>query len=55
MNMTPSAEDVMTVTKSARIMQLMKENRIEAMVVTILLYTTGLLERAWTYSSGVCS
>jgi hypothetical protein len=50
-----TTETVTDVTKSARIMQLMKENRIEAMVVTILLYTTGLLERAWTYSSGVCS
>jgi hypothetical protein len=54
-NMTPVAEDICTVTKSARIMQLIKENRIEAMVVTILLYTTGLLNQAWTYSSGVCS
>lgn len=34
--MTPTAEDVITATKSARIMQLIKENRIEAMVVTIL-------------------
>ena len=53
--MTITPENIADATKSARIVQLMKENRIEAMVVTILLYTTGLLERAWTYSSGVCS
>lgn len=53
MNMTP--ETSTDVVKTARIMQLLKENRIEAMVVTILLYTTGILEKAWLYSSGVCS
>jgi hypothetical protein len=41
--------------KGARMVQLIKEHRIEAMIVTILLYSTGLLERAWTYGSGVCA
>lgn len=40
--------------KTTRILHLVKENRIEAMIVTILLYSTGLLERAWSYGSGVC-
>lgn len=53
--MSIATETSTDVVKSARIMQLLKENRIEAMVVTILLYTTGILEKAWLYSSGVCS
>jgi hypothetical protein len=40
--------------KGARILQLVKENRIEAMVITILLYSTGLLEKVVTYGHGVC-
>lgn len=53
--MTLIPESSSDVVKSARIMQLIKENRIEAMIVTILLYSTGLLERAFVYGSGVCS
>ena len=49
-----SAEDATNVAKGARIMQLVKENRIEAMVVTILLYSTGILEKAVVYGQGVC-
>jgi hypothetical protein len=37
-----------------RLMKQIKENRVEAMIVTILLYSTGLLERAVTYGAGVC-
>lgn len=48
---TETATDV---AKGARIMQLVKENRIEAMVVTILLYSTGILEKAVVYGQGVC-
>lgn len=48
---TETATDV---AKGARIMQLVKENRIEAMIVCILLYSTGLLEKAVTYGHGVC-
>lgn len=40
--------------KGARILHLVKENRVEAMIVTILLYSTGLLDKAWTYGAGVC-
>lgn len=40
---------------SLRLLNLMKENRIEMMVVTILLWSTGLFEKAVTYGSGVCS
>ena len=47
-------EDATSVAKGARIMQLVKENRIEAMVVTILLYSTGILEKAVVYGQGVC-
>jgi hypothetical protein len=47
-------EDATHVAKGARIMQLVKENRIEAMVVTILLYSTGILEKAVIYGQGVC-
>ena len=48
---TETATDV---AKGARILQLVKENRIEAMVITILLYSTGLLEKAVAYGHGVC-
>lgn len=40
--------------KTTRLVQLLKEHRIEAMIVTILLYSTGLLDKAWSYGSGVC-
>lgn len=43
------------VTTSLRLLQMLKDNRIEMMVVTILLWSTGLLEQAVTYGSGVCS
>jgi len=52
MNIVP--ESSTDVVKSARILQLLKENRIEAMIVTILLYSTGVLERAYVYGTGVC-
>lgn len=53
-SLTPS-DDCVKVAQSARILTLLKENRIEAMVVTILLYSTGLLEKAVTYGTGVCA
>jgi len=43
------------ISTSLRLLNLMKENRIEMMVVTILLWSTGLFEKAVTYGSGVCS
>lgn len=41
-------------TLSAKVMHQIKENRVEAMIVTILLYSTGLLEKAVVYGAGVC-
>lgn len=41
--------------KTVRILHLLKEHRIEAMIVTILLYSTGLFEQAVTYGAGVCA
>ena len=52
-SLTPS-DDCVQVAQSARILTLLKEHRIEAMIATILLYSTGLLEKAMTYGSGVC-
>jgi hypothetical protein len=46
---------VKEVAKGVRLTQLLKDNRIEMMIVTILLYSTGLLERAFTLGAGVCS
>jgi len=43
------------VSTSVRLLQMLKDNRIEMMVVTILLWSTGLFEQAVTYGSGVCS
>jgi hypothetical protein len=41
-------------TLPVRLLTLLKENRIEMMVVTILLYSTGLLNQAVEYGQGVC-
>ena len=38
----------------AKLLIQLRENRVEAMIVTILLYSTGLLEKAVVYSAGVC-
>ena len=53
--LAPSTPDAATLAKSARLLSLMKENRIEMMIATILLYSTGLLEKAFTYGTGVCA
>lgn len=53
--LAPSTSDAAAIAKSARILSLLKENRIEMMIATILLYSTGLLERAFTYGTGVCA
>ncbi len=50
MNDIPVKETTLVV----RLMNQLKQNRVEAMIVTILLYSTGLLERAITYGAGVC-
>lgn len=52
---TTSCDEAKALTTSARLLFLLKEHRLEAMVVTILLYSTGLLEKAVVYGSGVCA
>ena len=52
-NLAPS-EDCVKLAQSTRILTLLKENRIEMMIATILLYSTGLLEKAFVHASGVC-
>lgn len=47
-------EQTKELTLGARLLHLLKENRVEAMIVTILLYSTGALEKAVVYGSGVC-
>lgn len=51
---TQCIDSIGDVTMPVRLFHLLKENRIEMMIATILLYSTGLLEQAWTYSQGVC-
>lgn len=46
--------EVKEITTGARVLCLLKENRLEAMIVTILLYSTGVLEKALLYGQGVC-
>jgi len=53
-SLAPS-EDCVQVAQSARILTLFRENRIEMMVVTILLYSTGLLDKVLVYGTGVCA
>ena len=53
-SLAPSTDDCVKLTQSARVLSLLRENRVEMMVVTILLYSTGLLDKTYTYSSGVC-
>lgn len=48
------AETAKELSLLGRLAQQLKENRIEAMIVTILLYSTGMLDKAWTYGAGVC-
>ena len=52
--MPGTTEVIQETTTGVRLLQLLKENRIEAMIVTILLYSTGLLEKAVVYGAGVC-
>lgn len=53
--MTPEAtEEVVRSAQTMKLIQLLKDNRIEMMIVTILLYSTGLLNKAVEQASGVC-
>ncbi len=54
MSMQAETECVKDLTTGAKLLQQLKENRVEAMILTILLYSTGLLEKAVTYGTGVC-
>jgi hypothetical protein len=47
-------ENAKELTFAGKLLHQLKENRVEAMIVTILLYSTGLLEKAYNYGSGVC-
>ena len=54
MIMTAETECVKDLTTAARVAALIKANRVEAMIITILLYSTGLLDKAVAYGTGVC-
>jgi len=51
---TQCLDAIGNVTMPVRLLTLLKQNRIEMMVVTILLYSTGLLNQGFTYAQGVC-
>ena len=47
-------EETKELTLGAKLLHQLRENRVEAMIVTILLYSTGALEKAFVYGAGVC-
>ena len=47
--------DVQDVTTGYKTIQYLKENRMEMMVITLLVYSLGLFEKAQTHIAGVCS
>lgn len=49
-----SCDEIKAVSTGARLLQLAKDNRLEAMIVTILLYSTGVFEKAVVYGAGMC-
>lgn len=38
----------------SKLLTQLKDNRLECMIVTILLYSTGVLDKAVSYGAGVC-
>lgn len=52
--LTNTLDTLTDVSLPVRLLTLLKQNRIEMMVATILLYSTGILEQAVTYGQGVC-
>jgi hypothetical protein len=54
MSMQAETEIVKDLTTGAKLLHFVKENRVEAMICTILLYSTGVLEKAFTYGTGMC-
>ena len=51
---TAAHETVKELSLGAKLIKQLKENRVEAMIVTILLYSTGILEKAYFAGMGVC-
>ena len=47
-------ENAKELSLGAKLLKQLKENRVEAMIVTILLYSTGFLEKAYFAGLGVC-
>ena len=39
---------------AAKWLQYVKENRVEMLVVSLLLYSVGALDKAITYGTGIC-
>jgi hypothetical protein len=52
--MQAATEAVKDLTFAQKVLSQLKENRVEAMIVTILLYSTGLLEKVYVAGVGVC-
>ena len=52
--MQAAAETVKDLTFLQKVLSQLRENRVEAMIVTILLYSTGLLEKVYVAGVGVC-
>ena len=52
--MQAATEAVKDLTFAQKLLTQLRENRVEAMIVTILLYSTGLLEKAYVAGVGVC-
>ena len=52
--LTNTLDTLTDVSLPVRLLNLLKQNRIEMMVITILVYSTGLLNDATTYAQGVC-
>jgi hypothetical protein len=48
------AENAKELSLGAKLLKQLRENRVEAMIVTILLYSTGVLEKAYVAGVGVC-
>jgi len=48
------ADNAKELSLGAKLLKQLKENRVEAMIVTILLYSTGILEKAYVAGVGVC-
>jgi hypothetical protein len=52
--LTNPLDTIADISLPVRLLTLLKQNRLEMMIVTILLYSTGLLTDATTYAQGVC-